>query len=92
MKNTIEVNVLGGEIESYMIPIPLQVLINLKITLHYKNGLHYYCKKENVNPAQIQYYLGFLTGVVYGQVIKDMLITENEIHGKLIIESEDVIL
>lgn len=91
MKNTIEVNVLGGEIESYMIPIPLHTLINLKITLHYKNGLHYYCKKENVNPAQIQYYLGFLTGVVYGQVIKDMLITENEIDGKLIIESEEVI-
>ena len=92
MKNTIEVNVLGGEIESYMIPIPSHSLVNLKITLHYKNGLHYYCKKENVRPEQIQYYLGFLTGVCYGQVIKDMLISENEIDGKLVIQSEDVIL
>lgn len=92
MKNIIEVNVLGGEIESYMIPIPSHSLVNLKITLHYKNGLFYHCKKENVGNGQVQYYLGFLTGVVYGQVIKDMLITENEIDGKLIIESEDVIL
>ena len=92
MKNTIEVTVTNSEIEPYMIPVPLYNLVNMKVTLLYQSGLSYYAKKENIKPNYIQYYLGFLTGICYGQVIKDMLISENEINGKLIIETEDVIL